>query len=404
MTVDYTSTASLRKQIKTKTVLEQYEDSYKLFLDDTLENSPNYVLATRNEDSTEYKLFVIDYNTDKLLIGYKKYVEYPYDSQVYYVGDYILWNSESWLVFSCDNQIHWNRRGIIKKCNNLLKWKDSNGNILSYKCVIDDKFNNSDLDFTMHMIIPEGTIVVYCQKNDETSGIDINQRFIISGRPYKVNAITDYSSDGLMTIMMRLDGIDIYDDLVNGIANNNEYEYSIDIIEDSFTQSVGYTTTLSANILLNEEVASKSVEWSSSDTSKASIDNNGNLELLDSGSVTITCSMVDNPTVSNSITVTISAVLPSNSETLISPTNTRITQGSSETYEIYRYVDNVQQGDSFTIVATGITTTYYSIATTSNSFTITNLRAYSDGDLTITCTNDVTSEVTTLDVTLAGYW
>ena len=147
------------------------------------------------------------------------------------------------------------------------------------------------------------------------------------------------------------------------------------------------------------------MSWSSSDVSKATIDNNGNLELLGVGLVTITCYMTDNEDVYDTITVTISAVLPSTSDTIITPNNDTILQNFTETYTVYKYIDNVVQADTFTITATGVSTDYYTLTVLSgNSFSVKNIKNYPNDNLTIHCVNDITSEETTFEIELKGYW
>jgi len=291
MSILANNTSQLRKQIKTTTIKEDFVDSYKLFLEDSFENSPNYYEINTNMDyATNYKCLIMDYDTNRNLIGYKKIIQYPYDTQIFKVGDYINWVYDGiitdWLVFAMDKQFDYNVQGKIKKCNNSLKWLDNYNNLNSYPCVIDDKINNSDLDISKNIIVPQGGILVYIQKNSITDDIAINQRFIFNNQAFKVNALINYSSPYFITIIMQKDMEAIDDDLINSIANANSYQYVLTINQSSFTQVVGYTSTLTADLVFNnEEINSPNLIWTSSNVAKATINSStGVVSLLSSGS------------------------------------------------------------------------------------------------------------------------
>lgn len=403
-----TISVNVFKTINNETIKESFENAYVDYLEDIFENSPNYKLVTINSGTTEYKTLIKDYDKSKNLIGYKFLISYPYTTCNFNVGDYINFEyggvTTNWLIFALDKQFTYNVNGKIKKCNNVLKWLDSNGNELTYKCVIEDKINNSDLDENKQIIIPEGGIIVHCQLNTYTDEISENYRFIFGKQVFKVNALIDYASTGFITFIMKKCAINDNDDFVNGIANNNLYNYTLTIDQDNFTQNVSYTTTLTSTIILDEEIVNKSVIWSSSDENKATIDDNGVLELLSTGTVIITCTMSDNVEVSDSITIIISASLPSENDTIISPNNTTLYQGQSQTYTIYNYIDDVIQLDTFTITSSGVSTDNYTISVTDNGFTVTNIKSYTTSPLVITCVNNVSSEVTTFNIELKGFW
>lgn len=397
------NTASLRKQIKTKTIPEEFIDTYKLFLSDCFENSPNYRLIDYNLTNTQYKTFIMDYDTDKNLIGYKKLVSYPYDIQKFFVGDYVYFNSNYWLVFAIDNQFIYNIRGQIKRCNNTIKWIDTNDIIRSYPCVMDNKINNSDLDQNANIIIPQGGIICYLQLNEFTNTIKINDRFIFGKQAFKVNALIDYVSTSFMTLIMQKDNIDNRDDLVNQIAYNSENNYILTINQDNITQNIGYSTTLTATVELNDEIIDKNVFWESSDVSKVSINENGEIDLLSTGTVTINCYMEDNVAIGDSILITVSSTLPGIETIIISPDNQTIKQGQTQTYTVYAYIDDVLQLDKFTITGIGVPSSYYTLTTTDNSFTVHNIQSYSN-NLVINCLNQTTSTTKTYAIKLAGLW
>ena len=400
------SSLSIRKQIKTQTILENFEDSYKLFLAGSFQNSPNYESITINSNSINYDTFILDYDTDKQLIGYKKIICYPYDTQILFSGDYVIWDSNKWLVFSVDNQFLYNVRGKIKKCNNIVKWIDSNNVTREYSCVIDNKINNSDLDQNKNIIIPQGGIIVYLQRNLITNELSINDRFLFGKQAFKINAFIDYVSTSFMSLIMQKDNIDIRDDFINQIAYNNTTDYVLTIDQSNLTQNIGYGTTLTSTVELNEEIVSKNVIWTSSDTDKVTITDLGIISLINTGSAIITCSLEDNSTIYDTINITVNSVLPSTEIIVISPDNQTVKQGQSQTYSVYAYIDGVIQTHKFTITGSGVLTPdiYYTLLTTDNGFVVTNLKAYTINDLVITCINQTTTTSKNYNIQLKGFW
>lgn len=402
------NTFELRAQLKTQTIPEDYEESYKLFLrDGGFETSPNYMLIDYNLTNTQYKTFILDYDIDKNLVGYKKLVSYPYDTQVFFIGDYVRFQNNYWLIFAIDNQFIYNVRGKIKKCNNMVKWIDLNGVTREYPCVIDDKINNSDLDQNKYIVIPQGGIICYLQQNAITRNLKINDRFILGKQAWKINALIDYSSTSFMTLIMQKDNFDVRDDLANQIAYNGDNDtYSLTINQSNITQNVGYTTTLTATVELDDEIVAKNVVWTSSDVTKVTVTSGGVISLLGTGSATITCSMEDNSTILDTINITINSVLPGIETIIISPDNKTIKQGQTQIYNVYGYIDGVIQAHVFTITGSGIPTpnTYYTLTTGNNTFTVKNLKAYSSNDLVITCINQTTTTVKTYNIKLSGLW
>jgi hypothetical protein len=91
-------------------------------------------------------------------------------------------------------------------------------------------------------------------------------------------------------------------------------------------------------------------------------------------------------------------------EIRISPSDkTSLLQNEEQIYTVYKYIDNIQQSDTFNIVGSGALEGYYTFNILSgNSFKVKCLQRYSGSDLTITCTNTVCGASKSINIKLKG--
>lgn len=395
------------QQIKTETTRDEYASTYVLWLKDIFEDSENYFQVTKNFDyDTNYKVLIKDYNAFKNLVPTKTLISYPYDTFSFDVGDYINWTyggeSTIWLIIHADKQYDYILHARMQQCKNTLKWYDSNNNEISYPCIITDDFTNTAFAFYKEMIVSKGSIVVLVKADANTNSITFDDRFVFDGQSFMVEAINNFASQDIITLLMRKDNV-AYDDTT--IADSEVNEYSVTINPGDFTQAVSYTDILSATVILNDDVTTKTVTWSSSDEDKVSIDDDGNIELLAVGTSTIRCAISDNTDIYDEITITVSATLPVSKYLIFNPNIDNIKQGITETFTVYKYVDNVQAVDTFTITAAGISTDYYTLTVLSgNSFSIENIKVNYDTNLVVTCVSNVDSTTDTLTLEMKGVW
>jgi hypothetical protein len=394
---------------KTDSEVAECEISSNIKLNFT--QQPNYRQVYKNLDySTTYDILFANGNVKDKTVGYKQLISYPYDDYMFSKGDYIhmTYGGEltTWLLITLDTTALYDVKGRIEQCNNTMKWQDSNGVTMSYPCVIQDEIREDRIRGNKTITLPDGYITVYVQENEHTGNLKINKRFIFNGTAYEIRSLINYADTGLIRFIMVKDTENSEtDDLVNNIADVNESSYTITILEDSFDQEVGYTSTLNYNLSLNGEVSTKDVEWISSDDSIATINSStGAIELLSLGSVTFTVRMTDNTDVSDNISINVVGSLPSTDDNIISPDISNIFQGETQTYNVYNYTDNVQTADTFTIVASGADSDKYTLTIIDgNSFSVKSL-GYSSDILTITCTNNIDASVVIGQIKLKGLW
>lgn len=263
-------------------------------------------------------------------------------------------------------------------------------------------------------MLAEGEIIVCAQNNNNTKQFVISNRVLFGGQAFKIESVKNFLNDTTFgnndnpLIFWKMKRVDLsaLDDVANNIADNSEYEYTLEINQAAFNQVVGYSSTLSAVVKRNGEAVSEGVTWSSSDATKVSVNSSGVVSLLALGSATITCAMTDNADVNDTILITVVAATTPVDDTRILPDATYLYQGDpAQVYTVYKFENDVQQADTFTISTSGVATSKYEcIAISGNSFSVRVIEKDDDNALVVTCTNDVDATTKTLQITLRGMW
>ncbi len=90
---------------------------------------------------------------------------------------------------------------------------------------------------------------------------------------------------------------------------------------------------------------------------------------------------------------------------IISPNVKDILEGDMQVFTIDRYVNGIAQNDVYNISASGVPNEHYTLEVLDgNSFSIKNNKEYTKGSLTISCSDEITGELTTIDIWLVGGW
>lgn len=198
--------------------------------------STDYRIVYKNFDySKPYESWIYEGNDEDKIVGYKYFQSYPYDEPKFKIGDYIHWNFNhkelsTWILISLDTQYLYNVKGKILQCNNSLRWTDKKGELNCYPCVVKDALTYTNFKWGNKGVIePGGDIVVIVQKNQYTSQIGINDRFIFNEIGFRVKQKFDELNPNYMELHMmktpELDG----DNLKDNIAINKNPEVDEDL-------------------------------------------------------------------------------------------------------------------------------------------------------------------------------
>ena len=343
-------------------------------LRDTFFENPSYHKIRINDESIDSHAHILydrklDYNGDPNVQFIAMHPDYLINT-----GDYVYvydWDS-TWIVPNKEGNKDVQEKAILVACHNSWKWQDEHNVVHEYPCALYDNFSTTTGFLQKKNIaIPAGNMVAFVQYNDATSAIELNQRMLFKKQAWLINKIQDMQQDGMILFYMVKDLIQSDDNFSTMIASTNKNIYTIEINQLGFQQSVGYSTTLSATLRLNGVLSTKTINWSVSN-GLATIDNNGNLELLTNGTIVVTAYLAENSDIKDTITIEITDA-PSSIDYVIFPEDLTIKIGQTKSFTLYEYQNNVQQPNTFipSIISTDVSNKDFVLSMVSgNSFTI----------------------------------
>ena len=245
-------------------------------------------------------------------------------------GDLVNWDGENWLIISeIGHKRYTYYKGIIQRCNYNIKF-NFEGTIKQFPAIADSKV--FDVETNQYLSVPAGKIVVTMQSNADSENIKINDRFIKMKNAWKVTGI-DRTKNGLLILHCDLDTIIPSDDLENEIANAGDYIYTLEITNGE-TANIQETSTLQLNVVVKlngDVVTDKTVTFSCDNPSIASVDENGLVTAISAGDCIITASLAENPSVYDTITITVTA-LPEHDYAVTISGKTSIVKTKTATY------------------------------------------------------------------------
>lgn len=176
---------------------------------DTFFENTDYKVVYKNFDyNTPYDSWIYEGNDEDKIVGYKYFQSYPYDEVKFKIGDYIHWNFNhkelsTWLLTSLDTQYLYNVKGRMLQCNNSLRWEDENGERHCYPCVIKDAMTYTNFKWGNKGVVQSGgDIVVLVQRNENTSKINVNDRFLFNEVAFRVKQLFDELNPNYVELYM----------------------------------------------------------------------------------------------------------------------------------------------------------------------------------------------------------
>ena len=412
----YNATQAFRTTNPTKA----YRDDFVAISEQTFDNAPNvkyneieYEVHYGKRDFKPIPMVrvepVVNYNTG-IQVGddYQVFIFTPDFPEPYY-GMKFKWGRNYYLVINVDKGSGLSTSAEVRRCNNTLRFFDENGNKIYEPCILDQVLRFTNNNDTMTIVTGKAEQYIWCQRNSRTIKIKPNDRFLfgvpeqrIGFRVYaggfgnSLNTITgDDNSPTLTQFYVEEYEMNYQtDDIENGFANAERFEYSIDISENNTHFDVGATADLSSTVYRGKEVVEEEIRWCSSNDEIISIDGN-KLTALAPGEVTLSAIMVDNKHVFGSMTVTVldDSAEP-NYDILINPDINYVLEKEEITITATLYKNGIEQDDLLEIVdiSEGVPRDNYQLFVNGNTFTIINKKKYLLKPIKVRCSNDKKSK------------
>ena len=234
-------------------------------------------------------------------------------------GAKVVFNGNTWLVINPQNVESISGTSVIRRCNATWRHYDYYGNMLSEPfCYGQGGYDLATAnDFKKEMVLMSAYQHAIMQLNPDTQGIAHNKRLILGTLAYNVHGVQDYVQEFSEDInSIHIQYFDLYadepldiDDMDKRIAGGKTFYWSIDL-SGTDTMAVGQEQTISAKSERMEEVPNPGLydyEWTSSDSTIATVDETGKVKAIANGSVTISCNIVQNRSISQSITIAVTS-------------------------------------------------------------------------------------------------
>lgn len=137
-----------------------------------------------------------------------------------------------WIVVNTDNYKYITKSCVVRRCNNVLRYINKHGEIVTEPCVMGYGLVYSNIYRNDPVNAPQGTVDVIVQYNEQSRAIRHNDRFLIGSQAYVVKSIEDTqrtetfndASYKVLTFQLEIDDIANDDDFVLGVANMDRYK------------------------------------------------------------------------------------------------------------------------------------------------------------------------------------
>lgn len=383
---------------------EAYRNSFQALIDQQWDNTVTlYPNETNNPVQKEIELGTFEFENIEAHINHviaevstgrkngDDFRKLIFRSLTYSVsrGLYFNFDNNYWLTTFTDEYNSVVKSIIVRRCNNTMKYINPNtGELITIPCVLDYDSSSPSPQVTSDIITPNNHIVLIVQGNSKTIGLKVNQRFLFNQRPYKLTGYNNYLQNDyvnkdtpLLYYDLYLDEISPNDDLVNNIANRYEYNYSVDIIQQSFAQVQGFEGILNANAYFNSELVNLDIVWES-DNANVVIDQNGHYILNGEvgSSSNIKCYLKDNPDIYDSLEIAIVETPPTPILYTIAmePLVREVKQKETQEFSLYLYENEEKKSVDIEAIIDGVDNHYYKLSKlSSNTYSLSCLKPLS---------------------------
>ena len=337
------------------------------------------------------------------------------------LGSLFYFDDNYWITYNIEKIKNLATSAMVRRCNNILRWTDKNGNSYQEYCSIDYPVKRPvDSKRTADPVNPTAFIGLYAQLNENTRKIKSGQRFLFGNTENWVcfrvygggvqnflnRETSDNESAKLLQLLVGTDYVNPdTDNLDLGIADYYDITYTFSASPVSYTGKPGDVFMIYPNLKENSVPSNEDVVFTTS-SSIVSVDDDGLVQIISSGSAIISMYVENNTSASSSINVISSGSALAQYEIRVSPSTGFLYEGDNQIFEVYAYYSGSLQseiGFDFSISGSSVPATKYTFSDIDeNSFSVSNDDMYLNSPLIINATSGSLSK--NIEIELRGAW
>ena len=329
------------------------------------------------------------------------------------IGAYVKYNNSIWIVYNPDNIASATGNSIVIRCNTTYNTLDYYGNIVKTPMFYAKGTVLASSPYYMeYSATLDGYQHVIMQLNNVTEKITNNTRLILGKSAFGMYGVSDFpeeftgdpNSCHIFRADLRLQETIEADDLVNHVADGKYFSFSIDIGGNSVMYD-GEPQTLAVTARRNGEVVTSTIEnpityvWASSDETVATVDEYGTVTPVGLGYCQITCSVKENPSITNAFGFN---VVERESQTyidFITPIPDEIRSFETLNIEAAYYEDGQQTEDTIEYTLSRANESSYSYTVNGNILTV---QTYEPSEAPLEITASCNGESVTTKIRITG--
>jgi len=313
-------------------------------------------------------------------------------------------NGFTWLTINSDFYKFATASSTVRRCNYVLKWYDDYRNLIEEECIVDYfKFSATNLvKENVNALTGNAYRFIVLQDNDKTRLLRRNKRFIIEDRAWRIYDVDKITKKGLVLLSLsECHSNSVTDDLVNNIADAFLGSgYVVQLITQDIALNSGQSAYIESVVYKDGMVYNANLNYLSSTPTGFSVSSSGLVTGILVCNGTVRVSLQENSNIYGDVSVTIASTPLSNiSEQLIGESS--VTIGQQATYEIYKLINGIDNGNTYSFSLSNSNFTL--VSSSGNSATLKAGKAVGLSCI-LTATNNVTSAIITKTITTSSLW
>lgn len=329
------------------------------------------------------------------------------------IGAYVKYNNSIWIVYNPDNIASPTGNTIVIRCNTTYNTLDYYGNLVKTPMFYAKGTVLASSPYYMEFSATlDGYQHVIMQLNEVTEQITNNTRIILGKSAFGMYGVSDFpeeftgdpNSCHIFRADLRLQETIESDDLVNHVADGKYFSFTIDIggndvMYEGEPQTLSVTARRKGKVVVSTEANPITYVWTSSDETVATVDENGIVTPVGLGYCQITCSVKENPSITNVFGFN---VVERQSQTyidFITPIPDEIRSFETLNIEAVYYEDGQQTADAIEYTLSRANENSYSYTVNGNELTI---QTYEPSEAPLEITASCNGESAIIKIRITG--